>query len=216
MSIKIHLLNASGRFSFAASALDAYAQQAVRQVRALLPVGTVDIVLFDPQDDPGGALAVKNEMRMGGMCYGPSLVLIPVYAFGLTAAHRRDQLLATLAHELYHAVRIQALGSVTTLKDALIHEGLAGHFEAEVTGQVRAEYYCSLTPGQLASLRTRARLSYGSTHDVYGQWFLGQESAIPLWAGYALGYSLVSDYLATHPQEKASTLYNRRAWEFAG
>lgn len=213
-NIKLHVLNASGKLTPHRETLKEIIASASRKVTTKIPVINVDIVIFDPRDEVSSSLAMSGEMRMGGMCYGPSLVIIPVNGLKFFNSEEKNELAASLAHELFHAVRRQTLGGASSLKEILIDEGLACHFEEEVVGTVRKRYYQSLSMQEIESLRTRAKTEYTFAEKIYEKWFLGKDPSIPIWTGYALGYELVAKYFETHREKHASSLYSKRVWEF--
>jgi uncharacterized protein YjaZ len=93
------------------------------------------------------------------------------------------------------------------LLDALVSEGLADHFSVEVTGEDAPPWAVALTHEQLAAMSARAREEYDNSRYDHRAWFFGsEESAIPRWTGYSLGFQLMGDYLERHPTTRASAL----------
>jgi uncharacterized protein YjaZ len=48
----------------------------------------------------------------------------------------------------------------------------------------------------------------------HNAWFFGTDPDIPRWAGYAIGFELVKNYLSKHPGTLPSTLWNEPATAF--
>ncbi|RMG28790.1 MAG: hypothetical protein D6730_05025, partial [Bacteroidetes bacterium] len=48
----------------------------------------------------------------------------------------------------------------------------------------------------------------------HNKWFFGAGGEVPRWAGYAIGFELVKNYLAAHPSRKPSTLFDEPATSF--
>lgn len=215
-NIHLHLLNATGRSEGKDDLISGLVKQATERVVDKLPLKNVDILLFDPRDEQSTVLASAGEMRMGGMCYGPSMVCIPVNGLKIMNDEEKTQFQATLVHELFHASRWQNVGNFSDLKESLVNEGAAGHFENEILGVVRKRYYYSISGNEMERLKGRARLEYGLNNVVYHKWFLGRDSSIPLWAGYTIGYELVEKYLDNHSDLLPSNLLRKRASEIIG
>jgi Predicted Zn-dependent protease (DUF2268) len=118
---------------------------------------------------------------------------------GLPAA-LRTWVPATLAHELHHSSRIRmGPGYGSTLGEALVTEGLADHFAAEVFPRTPlAPWDHALSADQEHALWERAQPDLWGSYSLgdHQRWFFGG-SGIPRWAGYTLGYRIVEAYLGT-------------------
>lgn len=113
----------------------------------------------------------------------------------------------SVSHELHHSVRFQVLGCEQSLKDAVIREGLAVHFETDVWGGMPSAWATALDAGELSEamkmFEDEIRVNdSGYDHDA---WFYGTGKH-PRWAGYALGYHIVKEYLNRHPGQRAASL----------
>jgi len=153
------------------------------------------------------------ELGMVGNAYRPncfSLTLAPDNP-GFVEALVAGALQRQVVHELTHCLRFAAAGYDHTLGDALVSEGLCGHFVRQCLGTPPEIWESALTPEQLAEWLPRAREAEASRHD-HAAWFFGRgRGAAPRWTGYTLGYLLVGRYLAAHPGTEASSLIGMHA-----
>lgn len=89
------------------------------------------------------------------------------------------------------------------LLETTIREGLAEHFVAEVLGgTARGPYAEVLSQKEAHSLWTevyRDRIFLRGDDHTSPYQFGGGRSGLPLWAGYSVGYHLVSWYREAHP-----------------
>jgi hypothetical protein len=103
----------------------------------------------------------------------------------------------TVAHELDHSSRIRTgPGYGKTLGEAIVSEGLADHFAAEVFPDApKAPWDDAVTKDQERESWLRARRSLWSRFGYdHAEWFFGAGS-FPHWVGYTLGYDIVGAYL---------------------
>ncbi|MDD7972766.1 DUF2268 domain-containing putative Zn-dependent protease [Roseinatronobacter alkalisoli] len=114
-----------------------------------------------------------------------------------------------LAHELHHCSRWDGPGYGNTLGEALISEGLAGHFSQEAFGGP-PEQWESMTISTLRPHITKVQNEWGSREYGHEAWFFGS-SELPRWLGYSLGYHVVAQYLAACQQTSASGLVHADA-----
>jgi uncharacterized protein YjaZ len=211
MSIRIHILSASPRLKKYQKALQEVTRQTIQRVKRSIPIRDVDIVLYE---NPWGAL--KENGGIGGYAPTAHTVLI-----SLDPAHPRfakavyGELRGTLAHELHHTVRWRKPGYGVTLLEAMITEGLADHFDHEMTGANPRPWSIALSASQRARMFRKAQKEFQRKSYDHQAWFLGsQGTKIPRWTGYALGYDLVGKYLKRHTEKRASQLYAMPATEF--
>ncbi|MFC3832590.1 MULTISPECIES: DUF2268 domain-containing putative Zn-dependent protease [Deinococcus] len=178
----LHLLNAGRQFpSPLANDIVTVARHALDRQAAQLGLDGVDVVMYaSPWTIP--------ETGMVGTApdgYSVHLALTPTstpFQEGW-----RQELPATLAHELHHAARWRHQG-MGTLLDALVFEGLAQHFE--LTERRERPIYAVPTT-DLDALWTRAQDELDGPYD-YAAWFMGAPAAgLPRWGGYALGFELM-------------------------
>jgi uncharacterized protein YjaZ len=117
-----------------------------------------------------------------------------------------------LAHELHHSSRWDGPGYGKTLGEALVSEGLAGHFAQEAYGGER-EPWEQLPARTLRPYVSKAQAAWQSADYNHAEWFFGSQE-FPAWVGYSLGYELAGCYLAAHGDARASTLVHAEAADF--
>jgi len=118
----------------------------------------------------------------------------------------------TIPHEYHHTMRNRTVGNSGNLFEALISEGLACYFAMEVC-QIDAPKYCvAYSEQEIERWVSEAKKMWFQKEFDYFDWFVGRTK--PRNIGYAIGYSLVGEYLENHPKEKASTLYATPAAKF--
>ncbi len=152
--------------------------------------------------DPDDQFGIE---RLGGVSgwtnwTGDSIHLV-VWPSWSTWAH----LQSTVVHEYHHHWRVRVMGNGhdrITLMEKIIREGLAEHFVEVALGPAsRGPWVSALTAEEARDLWWEVYRSHandvGDSADGYV--FGGGETGLPLWAGYSLGYHLVSWYRETHP-----------------
>jgi uncharacterized protein YjaZ len=125
-----------------------------------------------------------------------------------------NEFFTTLGHELHHCMRWRTVGYGSTLLEALVTEGLACHFEIELRPGIIPFYATALEEEEISDLLAKAISSFSDTNYSHDEWFFGQNDAIPLHAGYTLGFELVSRYIRQQHRE-ASQLYDEPAESFS-
>lgn len=112
------------------------------------------------------------------------------------AVHRRDELLAMLAHELHHCARWTRPGYGATLGEALVSEGLACVFETAFRGGVPPFWARALDAPALDAVATLARPRLDDAAYDHRAWFGGApEHGIPRHTGYSLGFDIVARHM---------------------
>jgi uncharacterized protein YjaZ len=176
---------------------------AFRDAEALLDLGDqrVDLVV---RDAPAQTVP---EIGIGGLApdsYAIFIALDPLHPTFEQAVHR--ELARTVAHELHHLARRRAGCRGTTLWDAVVHEGLADHFSVELYGNEPPRWSIALPQALLDDLVSTVA-EYGSGSFDHAVWFVGKNPAtVPRWAGYAVGWHVVGEYLRRHAGIKPSQL----------
>ena len=114
-----------------------------------------------------------------------------------------------------HVARQRAIGFPDNLLSQMVHEGLADHFSLELTGHGPAIWAVALAGDSLDAWVERARAVWlAPPSPDRNAWFFGTTPDIPRWAGYAIGFKLVGDYLAANPSRRASALLSEPATSF--
>lgn len=210
MANVLHLMNAGGHLSPAlADEVREVAGAALTRHAARLGLDGVDVAVYVtpwtlPETGVGGYAPLPHWIQITLTPENPNF-----------ASHWRQEVPATLAHELHHARRWRGPGYGQTLLEALVSEGLAQHYEAEERGEVPP--YAHIT-ADLEPLWERAQAELDAPNYSHPAWFYGSETAgLPRWAGYALGHELVRRFLGaeggdalTHADTPAERF--RTAW----
>ncbi len=145
---------------------------------------------------------------MKGQAVSDNLITIAINckAKNVIAALKAD-LPKLLAHKLYHIARSQNTAHSKTLLDECIEEGLAYCFETEVFGGKPSADSVAVKGKELQRVMLKAKKEFQSTDFDYDAWFYGShQKTIPLFAGYAIGYELVTTYLRANQTVKPSQL----------
>ena len=115
----------------------------------------------------------------------------------------------TLAHELDHAARVlRGPGIDDTLLDWFVAEGMADRFAGEAFPSTPPSSGDHALSGQETAdlwARARPRLVAPELIVRLRRWFYG-DPRIPRYAGYTIGYDIVSGYLGRHPGISAADL----------
>lgn len=187
----IHLLNARHDLTLVLSELRATAREAVALASAHAELPRFDLVIR-------AGTEVIPEWGIAGCAPAPGIVEITLNPDRFQPA----LMLRTLIHELHHAIRWDGPGYGRSLGDALVSEGLAGHFVLQVLGGKPDPWDATTAVPGLArrAMNEWARLDYD-----HPRWFLGKGD-IRKWAGYGLGHRLVAEHLAEDPQQDPVTL----------
>ncbi len=153
------------------------------------------------------------HLGMGGWAYRPNCFAVtldpdsPHFADSLAAGALQRQ----VVHELAHCLRFAAIGYNHNLGDAMVAEGLCGHFTHECLGTPPEAWETALTAEQQAEFLARARAAAEGPYDHHA-WFFGRGAgAPPKWTGYTLGFILVGRYLAANPGVTASAILGLHA-----
>ena len=150
---------------------------------------------------------------LGGFTQNGTSVEIAIDASS-SEATVEERLPPLAAHEFHHAARFRSPGYGRTLLQAMVSEGLADHYAAELTGRPLPPWVLALSGDEIDEWIERARPEFDSTGYDHSAWFFGRGAAIPVWAGYAIGFRLVSDYQAAHSGATAASLVNLGADSF--
>jgi len=163
------------------------------------------------------AAQVIPETGVGGSTENPYKILVWIDPEHSNVHNNIEkEIQSTVVHELHHAMRNRLYPWPGTLLDDVVGEGLADHFDIEINGQHPKPWSQALSDEELAAYREKAEPHFHeqNTESDYYKWVLGSEKDdIPHWAGYALGFRLVDDYLSK-TGKKASELVSLKSSEF--
>ncbi|MEM1431700.1 MAG: DUF2268 domain-containing putative Zn-dependent protease [Pseudomonadota bacterium] len=205
-SLCLHLLNARGALSDLADWLHASLSAAHGKATEVLPLGPLDVVVMEGQ-------RVIPEKGHVGYAPSPGIVFVTIDPGNPAVRANADQSLERMfVHELHHAARWDGPGYGASLGEALVSEGLAGHFVREVYGDV-PEPWEALPRSDVVPNVALAQQDWAQTRYRHGDWFFGA-GEMPRWLGYSLGFRLVRRHLDAHPQESAASLARAEAEGF--
>lgn len=203
--ITLHILNAQRRLTAHCEWLQPSLIDTYEKAKRLMPIPSLDVVV------KAGKFVIP-EKGHAGFCPEAGVVYITVDpenpAFCKNDAHSIERM---FAHELHHAARWAGPGYGSTLGEALVSEGLAGHFSLELFGG-EPELWESLKSDIIQSYGSQLHDSWHRTDYDHNAWFFGTGD-LPGWLGYTAGFNLISRYLAAYPHLKASMLANINAEE---
>ena len=181
----------------------------IKKIQAKIPVHEVSVVIFDK---PKHTIPETGEGGFSPNAHNIEIYLNPDFP-EFENKVIGEKLERVLAHESHHCLRWQNPGYGETLLEQIVTEGLADHFEVEVSGGKPSIWSTNLTTEQIKEWLEKAKPLFNSKDFDRDDWMFGSEK-IPRWTGYSLGFYLVDEYLKKNPKEKASTLYNKTAEEF--
>ncbi len=210
MSVQLHLLESTGNLNTFKDQVNSAFDSAVKKATSKIALRSIDVVIWD---NPWGAIP---ETGIGGRTSNPNTIFIAINpGFSDLDKTISLNLEKTLLHEFHHCARWATVGYGRTLWKALISEGLADHFQVEITGGDPPPWSKALPEEELKRISVIAEPEYDNNKYNHNDWFFGNEDLkIPRWAGYSLGFKLVSDYLAKNKQDSAASLFSKEAQEF--
>ena len=192
MPCALHILNADGALNAWQARIERAFASSLSVVAAQIPIGNVDVIVYHDAE------RVVPELGMSGFCTSASRMYLPMDMEHPELPETFERVFqAFFAHEMHHCARRPIAGYADTLAQALVTEGLACCFESELPGGAVPMYATSVGGAELVQLRARARPLFDQRLSGWGEWFFGEaEPEIPMHAGYALGYAIVSGWLA--------------------
>jgi hypothetical protein len=206
--LTLHALNAGKTLGpFLAPALEAAARVETLAGKVLnLPQTDIVLRARGPRD-------VLSD-GFSGYCPGAAEVWIDIDTrrsdldFGPRGGFER-----TLVHELHHSVRWTDPGYGQTLGEAIVSEGLAGHFVSQVLGTAPEPWEHQFDGDTLTGYTQRAIEDWSDRGYDHHTWFFGGDGAAR-WIGYALGYEIVGRYLDAVGSRSPARLVHAPARDF--
>lgn len=210
MSVNNFVLIAGGRLGKYKNRILENADESAEIIGKKIPLTDVDVVFYD---NPS---LVIPHIGIGGYTQNANLVFMPLNPeFKYFEKTINEEIARALPHELHHCARLKSVGYGDTLLKAMITEGLADHFELQITNKKPQAWDTALTAKQFSVMKKRAEKEYRNKNYNHAEWFFGSnERRIPKWAGYTIGFNLVGEYLKKHPEKKPSQLFAAKAEEF--
>jgi len=188
----IHFLNARHALTADMAEIRACARKAVAQVGAIVELPRFDLMI---RGEPGGGIP---DWGVGGRAPAPGVIEVTVSPGRFAPRH----LMRVLVHEMHHMVRWEGPGYGRSLGEALVSEGLAGHFVQQVLGG-EPDPWDATRPGA-GTLRQAGHMWARREFD-FAEWFLGR-GKIRKWSGYGIGHRLIAEYLSGAQGEDAASL----------
>lgn len=199
----LHFLNAQQKLDAYQAWLETNLTDTYQRVAKLMPLPALDVVV------KAGKFVIPEKGHLG-FCPEVGIIYITVDPQNPAFGNNHNQSLERMfAHELHHAARWVGPGYGATLGEALVSEGLAGHFALEVFGG-EPEPWESLTLESIQPYVPQLLANWHRSDYDHNAWFFGTGN-LPRWLGYTAGFNLVSRYLATSPDFRASTRVNINA-----
>lgn len=202
-SPRLHFMNARQTLSAQQDIITSTLLQTWQQACDHLSLDAVDVVI------KAGHYVLEGKGCLG-YCPEPGLIYLTVdpLSHDLTSA----TLSRMFAHELHHAARWDGPGYGITPGEALVSEGLAGHFALQVCGG-EAEPWETVNLSTLRPGIERAAREWSQPGYDHAAWFFGTAD-LPRWCGYSLGFALIAHWLRQHPQHTAASLAQAEASPF--
>lgn len=198
--LKLHIANTSGSLNKHLADIKGSFQMATEKGHELIDVNHIDVVVVE------APYATIPELGVGG--YTPSAHLIYI---SLNPRHKikKADLFSSFTHELHHAMRWREPGYGSTLREALVTEGLATLFEEELTDKTPVYASVRINKPQVSEA-IKALDNHTYDHQV---WFIKGNNKIPRWFGYTFGYRVVK-HTSERLDKKASELVHTPASYF--
>lgn len=188
----LHFLNARNNLTRLMPEIRQAGNQATAKAGFHCAVPPFDLVV---QGVEGGGIP---DWGVGGFAPGKGLIEITLDP----ARWNEGYFIRTLLHELHHVMRWDGPGYGSSLGEALVSEGLAGHFVVEVMGG-KPDPWDAVAPDR--GLAGRALREWDNADYDHGLWFAGKGD-LPRWAAYGMGHALVGQHLKRHPSATAAGL----------
>lgn len=209
MNIDLHILNASGRLDQFVKDIEEEFKSTVERVTKVLPIENVDVVVWD---NPEWAI---KKYGIGGHTISANSIAISIDPDNPNSKKSfKENFSSTLMHEFHHICRWKTIGYGSTRLEVSISEGLAEHFEIQMTGKASEIWDTALSEKQLKKFVGVAKENKSTNYYLYDWLFGNKEKGIPDWCGYSVGFYLVSEYLSRNPDIKPHQIYSKKAKEF--
>lgn len=193
MSIKLAILNATGKFNEIYDMLEAESCRAIRLIEKHFSLAPVDITVSPISADDA-------PLGIAGFVISPCRIEIVLDT-------SRDDLLtliqqdlgAVIAHEIHHVVRDSSGVENKTLLQNIVAEGLACHFETKFNGNKLPSLFNDIQNQDWLTLYKQMQPEFNSIEFSYPLYFGGEdELRFPNRAAYWVGFNLVSQYISKY------------------
>ncbi len=198
MNINMHLLNASGSLDHIVEDIKEEFKSTVEKVAKVLPIKNIDVIVWDYPE-----WAIK-KYGIGGHSVSPNSIVISIDPNNKnTKKSFKDNFSLTLMHEFHHSCRWQTTGYGSSKLEVSVSEGLAEHFEIQMTGKSLEIWDTALSEKQLKKFVGAIKEDKSIDFYLYDWLFGNKEKGIAHWCGYSVGFYLVSEYLRKKSQNEA-------------
>lgn len=177
---QLHMLNARGALTPIMAEIRAHAREVVALVEDHLDLPRFDLVVRAGD-------GVIPEWGVGGYAPAPGIIELVLDPARVAPEHFRR----TLVHEMHHLARWEGPGYGRSLGEALVSEGLAGHFVLQVLGGP-PDPWDQVRPG--TGVLKQAATGWARRDHDHGDWFMGR-GRMRKWTGYGLGHRIVAEHL---------------------
>lgn len=132
--------------------------------------------------------------KMGGtngFCVSKNIIFVGLHPF----SGWQEKLRSAISHELAHSLSPSYDMGKLKLGEGIIFEGIAEHFKEKFVDKEMSPLIKAVPKNEALKIFTdlKGKLNEDS-FDIYNDVFYGA-GKYPLWAGYAIGYYLVKNYL---------------------
>lgn len=198
---ELHWLSAPGDLSAFRHSIHAEFSAATQAVSQRYPLPAMDVLI---QRSAGGTIP---ELGLLGRTWSPQLFSLyldpdnPNFMAALEQGAVRRQII----HEIHHCLRMATVGYGTTAGEAMVSEGLAGHFVRYLLNSEPEIWERALPADALQTYALSAALLNTPGYD-HARWFFGSGD-YPRWFGYSLGYQLVEKWLTVTERSPAARIH---------
>ena len=177
-----YIANASGEFNEEIlGKIDSSFRKATKIAEEKLKANKIDVIFVNAPRN------IIPEIGIGGYSTGPYNIYISLDP-NFTNFLEEDMVL-TILHEAHHCMRYRKPGYGKTLGEAMVSEGLAALFEAEINGKPPIYATVKIKAKEIEN----AKNILNSEKYSQGEWFFGDKN-IQRWFGYTYGYRLCKSY----------------------
>ncbi len=182
----LHWLEATGSLAEYREAISESFVSAESAMAAFMSPPRLDVLI---QNLPG---QVIPEAGLLGRAFNHTLFSMavdpanPAFADSLTQGTLQRHIL----HEVHHCLRMAGPGYGLSAGEALVSEGLAGHFVRELLGSEPELWETAVSHEQLLQWPLSVQVLTQQPYDHAGLFF--GTATLPRWYGYSLGYQMVA------------------------
>ncbi len=194
----LHLLNSRQALTGIMAEIRATSREAVTRAGDHADLPDFDLVVQ--------AVSAANLADPPSQIPVPGLIWVPLNP----GRFDRDRYLRRLLHEIALLIRSDGPGYGRSLGEALVSEGLAGHFVRQVLSRPPETWE---TGAPSASVLRRAMNEWARLDYDHEAWFRGRGD-LRKGTGYGLGNRLVAEHLARHENETPASLLLEQADAF--